>query len=478
MNSLFIIGNGFDIAHGLKTKYHHFRDFLVQIEKEECINAGEISISEDYSLLHDDKIEYHFKKTGIPAMLNILSETLDLTKLEDISTGMTALERMDEITQFLNDAHKIVQWIKHGSGQYYISEKDESQAIKRFIAALEPETNLISHNTNLNTTSAYWQTIEGEFGVFAVKFLQSGSGSDNTPLWLTLRLFIKLIDVVEGENWTDLEKTMGTNDFKTILNLFNDLKSDDIYETCITNFITSLYYNVFALLHVWIIFTEIVYEKSINNVVSELRPRIKRNLSNFELSLTMKCTRKKNILGYIRSLITNRHPMAKKQLIDLFNRANNNYFLSFNYTKTLENIYNIPKSNICHIHGVSKDTNNMDDSESGDLIFGHGRESIGANVVDVISTSYNITKKPVNQCIINNQLFFEKLTDINNIYTYGFSFGDVDMPYIEKICQSIRNTTDVRWYFNSFGIDTTRTSYEEKIRKAGFNGSFDIFHID
>jgi hypothetical protein len=31
MPNLFIIGNGFDIAHGLPTKYKHFRQFLVDV---------------------------------------------------------------------------------------------------------------------------------------------------------------------------------------------------------------------------------------------------------------------------------------------------------------------------------------------------------------------------------------------------------------------------------------------------------------
>ena len=33
MKRLFIIGNGFDIAHGLNTKYSHFMKYLLQYEK-------------------------------------------------------------------------------------------------------------------------------------------------------------------------------------------------------------------------------------------------------------------------------------------------------------------------------------------------------------------------------------------------------------------------------------------------------------
>ena len=157
-------------------------------------------------------------------------------------------------------------------------------------------------------------------------------------------------------------------------------------------------------------------------------------------------------------------------------RAKINVKLS-NYTQTLERVYGVSENNICHIHGVSKNAKNLNDTTSGDLIFGHGREVFDTDITNIPNTAYNINKKPVNRCIINNQLFFEKLEGVINIYSYGFSFGDVDMPYIKKICHSIGNTSNVTWHFNDYGIKEHRTSYEEKIRKEGFNGRFDVFHI-
>ena len=34
MGSLFIAGNGFDIAHGIPTKYNDFRSFIVELYPE------------------------------------------------------------------------------------------------------------------------------------------------------------------------------------------------------------------------------------------------------------------------------------------------------------------------------------------------------------------------------------------------------------------------------------------------------------
>jgi len=483
MSNLFIIGNGFDLAHGLKTSYRHFREYLVQMEKEECAEVREVSISEDSDLLKDDKIGYHFDNFVIPAMIDTLSESFNLTRLINSSSGIAPLKQLDKIKQFFDDADKIVQWIKHGSGQYYVREKKESRAVKHFIEMLEPKTGMISHNTNLSNTSIFWRVLESEFGNTALKIFNSGIGSDNTPFWLTLRLFIKMIDAVEGEDWKDLEASMGTYNFEMIFDLFKKLKpNDEIYVLCVENFFTLLYYNIYVLFTSWVLFTEIASEQPIatsNDILSALRPHIKKKQNGIELSLVAKAVLPKVNLDQIHSQSTfDVHPMAKKQLLQIFNHVKTNYFFSFNYTQTLENVYNISENSVCHIHGVSKGIKNLNDSTIVDLIFGHGRESFETDVTNIVSTAYNITKKPVCQCIEKNLLFFDKLRDINNIYSYGFSFGDVDMPYIEKICHSIRNTTNVTWYFNDFRIVEYRKLYEEKIRKVGFKGIFDVFHIN
>jgi hypothetical protein len=480
MNNLFIIGNGFDLAHGLKTNYRHFREFLIQMEKEECAEAGRVSISDDPNLLKDNNIKHCFESIVFPAMINTLSETVNTLQQKDCLIGNTPLAQLDEINRFFNDADKIVQWINHGSGQYYERENNESKTIKRFIALLEPKTGMISHKTKLNDDSAFWQTLKSEFGDNTVKLFQNGTGTDKTPFWLTLRLFIKMIDIVEGENWKDLEASIGTYNFEMIFDLFSKLEfNDDIYKACVETFFTDLYYGVNVLFNSWVLFTEMEFEQSAvkDDNISGLRPRIQKKNNYVELSIKIKNDYQKSKFGYLLfKTIFNRHPMAKKRMLKLLKNAKQNYFFTFNYTQTLERIYGIAENNICHIHGVAK--GNIKYLTLDGFVFGHGRESFDTNVTDIVRTAYNITKKPVNKCIINNRLFFEKLDEVNNIYSYGFSFGDVDMPYLEKICQSIHDTTGVTWYFNDFRIEEFRMLYKEKIRQAGFNGKFDIFHID
>ena len=64
-----------------------------------------------------------------------------------------------------------------------------------------------------------------------------------------------------------------------------------------------------------------------------------------------------------------------------------------------------------------------------------------------------------------NNAFFQKLENenITEIYSYGFSFSDVDMIYIKKICSDV-DTDNVIWYLNDYGLDDTKKSrIEEKI---------------
>jgi len=480
MSNLFIIGNGFDLAHGLKTTYKYFREFLIQMENEECKKIGEASILDNPKVLEGNNIKSCFEDFVIPIMINSFSDAINYYQLEDFSTGKTPMEQTEEITQFLNDADKIIQWIKHGAGQFYMRESNETKAIKRFITLLEEKYGRIDHNINENDTSAFWQTIEDEFGDNTVKFLQNANGEEKVPLWVTLRIFIKIIDAVEGENWQDLETSMGTYNFDMIFGFFSNFKyDDDLHNESVKKYIIDLYYNINMFFNVWIIYAEIEFEQSkIKNVSTlNLRPVLVKKGSGIELLIAIKnISRKKTFFSILLKRKYVKHHIAKRQFLNILKNARQNYFFSFNYTQTLEHIYNIPVNKICHIHGVVN--GNIKELGLSDLIFGHGQEPSKTNVTDIVSTALNITKKPINQCILKNQYFFRKLDNVKNIYSYGFSFSEVDMPYIENIFKIIGDTSDITWFFNDYKIEEKRTLYETEIRKVGFNGKFDTFHID
>lgn len=122
-----------------------------------------------------------------------------------------------------------------------------------------------------------------------------------------------------------------------------------------------------------------------------------------------------------------------------------NYFFTFNYTNTLEQVYSIPKNRILHIHGDAKDENNA-------IIVGHNHDyQIDRDDVltileaklpadsgesgDLLLNSLNISFKQTKKNISAHIGYFNYLATlgIEKIIVLGHSYGNVDMPYFAKI---------------------------------------------
>ena len=166
---------------------------------------------------------------------------------------------------------------------------------------------------------------------------------------------------------------------------------------------------------------------------------------------------------------TSHFPIAKETI--LTNRDAR--FLNFNYTRTLEDFYGIPSSNIIHIHG---------DLDDGVLIFGHGEDSIVIpEEADVLSQAmYRLSaanRKPVNQQLRKHDYFFKSLSSIKEIYFIGFGIRDengVDAPYFKEI---FKQAPDVTIY-----VDQFNKKYEYTIKKIlkvwGAHKAYQLQFID
>lgn len=163
-------------------------------------------------------------------------------------------------------------------------------------------------------------------------------------------------------------------------------------------------------------------------------------------------------------------------------------FLTFNYTKTLEDIYEIDAKHVYHIHGV------IDDKDS--MVVGHGlgveelkdilksqepRIGEGWNkklnrmlrlqivtpkhkeLATLSSLESLVTlKKDVEGCIEKNERFFNEIADVQMIYVYGFSFSPIDMPYLEKIIR--RTKPETHWVISWHSQDDKRRIMDFVIR--------------
>jgi len=162
---------------------------------------------------------------------------------------------------------------------------------------------------------------------------------------------------------------------------------------------------------------------------------------------------------------------------------NSSVFLTFNYTKTLEDIYNIPPEQICHIHGV----------QDQNIVIGHGVEKPHLSAApyseddfeDAYESDYDFgmegiddihdsLRKPTKQ-ILDQTLFFASLKhhSIENIFSWGFSLSAVDLCYIKEICK-ILDTKRITWHLHDRGNgDPDR--FEPILRQCSFAGNITTF---
>lgn len=151
----------------------------------------------------------------------------------------------------------------------------------------------------------------------------------------------------------------------------------------------------------------------------------------------------KYVLEWLKTIDMSYCQCKKADLID----NNSDYFINFNYTDILERVYNI--KNVLHIHG------GIPECSSVPPVMGHGNKFLiddNKNKAkqyyeDGIEWAYSIHKaiakyaeslyKDTDMIISQNENFFSELNDIDQIICLGITFGDVDIPYLERIMREV-----------------------------------------
>ncbi|MBB1482003.1 bacteriophage abortive infection AbiH family protein [Pseudoalteromonas sp. SG41-2] len=162
-------------------------------------------------------------------------------------------------------------------------------------------------------------------------------------------------------------------------------------------------------------------------------------------------------------------------------------YLTFNYTDTLAQYYAIPDENVLFIHEKA-------DEHVHELILGHGvdPEKFKEKPVeppaglsdddlehwmeyqsdqydysfergkDAINQYFSATFKGTEQIIKNNEDFFAKLGNIDEVYVLGHSLADVDLPYFQKLAQSVK--PDANWIATFYNPDDEEVHRETLTR--------------
>lgn len=182
-------------------------------------------------------------------------------------------------------------------------------------------------------------------------------------------------------------------------------------------------------------------------------------------------------------------------LLDLNKNAS---FLSFNYSNTLESLYNIRPEQITYIHNKAKSEKHLfrpdeldylkDDS---DIIIGHAVKNLKINVprynsrgiktyyayeegLDALKSYFQQSYKNSDQIISDNSCFFDNLSIIEKIIIIGHSLSDVDMLYFKAISKGAINVKE--WKITYYGEDNLANT--ENQTSIFINNHSNVIFID
>lgn len=167
-------------------------------------------------------------------------------------------------------------------------------------------------------------------------------------------------------------------------------------------------------------------------------------------------------------------------------------FLTFNYTHTLESLYNVPQDQICYIHGRA-DTDE-------DLILGHGKNE--ADLKEMVDNTpepptdlepeemqdwyeghYDVIKEWTRESAVREYLkiykdcqeiirehgyFFYQCDIVSEIFIFGLSFSSVDLPYLQEVYYKTKKSDPV-WTV-SFYREEEEDKFKEILMNIGVPG--------
>lgn len=239
---------------------------------------------------------------------------------------------------------------------------------------------------------------------------------DDSEPWYTEEMQKRWDKSVDHALWSTFEEKIGTPNVQSML---------DMFETVISGMDSEM-------IECGIKDTMDVYWKEEYGYIKKLQKYVKEWIEEIDLS---------EIKPKKESLINN----------------GEDYFFNFNYTNVIEEIYNI--ENVIHIHGsVGKQAMIepfMGHCNKGDIQtyrkladdtneeYNDAESSVCDEVADYLEAIY----KDTSYFIKFYEYYFEKLNSVDEIIIFGWSAGDVDIPYLCKIRDSISKDTRWRAYF-------------------------------
>lgn len=233
------------------------------------------------------------------------------------------------------------------------------------------------------------------------------------------------INLIEKCPWCDFENSLGTFDWK----LFYE--THDNTDVMADNFRPSEAYGL-----------EDDLTEQADNLVRTVVDRFREWINGVDISMA-----------------------SKKMRVDTKIR-----YLTFNYTSTLQDTYEINEDNILHIHG------NADRFD--DLVFGHGEtikekpeldengdsnRTMFSDAEGAAKYPFYALRKPVDEVISKKREYFESLNNVTEIVVIGHSLNEIDLPYFREIA---KNASDCNWTVCCY-TPKDKTTHVQQLLKCG-----------
>lgn len=124
-----------------------------------------------------------------------------------------------------------------------------------------------------------------------------------------------------------------------------------------------------------------------------------------------------------------------------FSFTNDSFFISFNYTMLLEEVYKISPEKILHIHGDIEKSfeeliigHNIKIEETPELDEnGDSNRTMFSDSESAAKTPFYQYLKPVEEIIASNAKIFDTLSEVTTIYVLGHSLNSIYISYFKEI---------------------------------------------
>ena len=177
----------------------------------------------------------------------------------------------------------------------------------------------------------------------------------------------------------------------------------------------------------------------------------------------------KNVVDILPSLLRDWvASISTNDISPAFELSKGAKFLSFNYTRTLEEVYQIKTDNILHIHETIIENSPLVVGY-GDAIFEYDDYVPDEDIIDVelIKNLLSHNRKPVGAILkeTNIKEWFRSLNEIESVIVYGHSCSNVDKPYFETIVKNIKPNAHWSFYVHDENKNKSIEKFAESILK-------------